>query len=184
MNPDRQVKNTAGTSFLVASGNYVAINEGYRTNSGLGNSDANTLVQSFQDTQGMFWADSQVQIRDILDGTTNQFMVTERAHRYRTAGCNNQGRSAIVYVTRATNQVQYPNRGDGDSLTTIGRGINVEAPDCSNDFLTNTSPSSQHKGGAQFAMADGSVRFVSENADLTTLRRVGQRQDGNVVGEF
>ena len=46
------------------------------------------------------------------------------------------------------------------------------------------SASSYHTGGAQIALADGSVRFISENIDNETWVRVGVRNDGKVVGEF
>ena len=41
-----------------------------------------------------------------------------------------------------------------------------------------------HTGGVHALLGDGTVRFVSENLDLTTWRRVGNRADGAVVGEF
>jgi prepilin-type N-terminal cleavage/methylation domain-containing protein len=44
--------------------------------------------------------------------------------------------------------------------------------------------SSQHTGGAQFALGDGSVRFISQNIDRTTMFRLGGRADGDVLGEF
>ncbi len=43
---------------------------------------------------------------------------------------------------------------------------------------------SYHVGGAQFALADGSVRFMSENMDLKTYQALATRQGGEVVGEF
>jgi prepilin-type N-terminal cleavage/methylation domain-containing protein len=43
---------------------------------------------------------------------------------------------------------------------------------------------SDHVGGAQFLLGDGSVRFISQNVDLTTYRNLGTIRDGNVVGEF
>jgi prepilin-type N-terminal cleavage/methylation domain-containing protein/prepilin-type processing-associated H-X9-DG protein len=43
---------------------------------------------------------------------------------------------------------------------------------------------STHEGGAQIALCDGSVRFISENIDLLTLQRLGDRSDGGVLGEF
>ncbi len=43
---------------------------------------------------------------------------------------------------------------------------------------------SQHVGGAQFAMADGSTRFVSENLDRNVARAVGTRAGAEAVGEF
>lgn len=43
---------------------------------------------------------------------------------------------------------------------------------------------SYHVGGAQFVLADGSVRFVSENVDYATYCYLGDRADGEVVGEY
>lgn len=43
---------------------------------------------------------------------------------------------------------------------------------------------SYHTGIVNSLLVDGSVRSVSENINLTTWRNLGQRQDGNVLGEF
>lgn len=43
---------------------------------------------------------------------------------------------------------------------------------------------SYHDGGAQFVLADGSVRFLSENIDYATYCYLGDRADGKVIGEF
>ncbi len=50
------------------------------------------------------------------------------------------------------------------------------------DFTSNFR--SQHVGGAQFLLGDGSVWFISENIDATTYNNLGGKADGNVVGEF
>ena len=46
------------------------------------------------------------------------------------------------------------------------------------------SASSWHTGGAQILLADGGVRFISENIDNNTWVRIGARNDGQVVGDF
>ena len=43
---------------------------------------------------------------------------------------------------------------------------------------------SRHEGGVQCTLADGSVRFVSENIDLDTWQRVGHIADKQAVGEW
>ena len=52
---------------------------------------------------------------------------------------------------------------------------------------------SAHLGGANFLMADGAVKFISENIDfandqdatrLGTYQRLGRRNDGQPVGSF
>ena len=44
--------------------------------------------------------------------------------------------------------------------------------------------SSWHPGGCHFVLADGSVRFMSENMDTRTYRLLGPRSDGVVAGAF
>lgn len=49
---------------------------------------------------------------------------------------------------------------------------------------TMLSASSYHEGGVQVTMADGSVRFVSENIDNNTWNGLGTRNGREVLGEF
>ena len=69
---------------------------------------------------------------------------------------------------------------------------------CTNGYLTPNSripdigihgrgfygARSLHTGGAHFQLADGSVRFISENIDLTLCRNFHSRNGGEVLGEF
>ncbi len=50
-----------------------------------------------------------------------------------------------------------------------------------NDWPNNYSFASEHRGGAQFAMVDGSVRFVSENVDLGIYRGLATISGGETV---
>jgi len=43
---------------------------------------------------------------------------------------------------------------------------------------------SDHVGGVQMTLADGSVRFVSENIDHATLDAAATRAGGEVLSEF
>jgi hypothetical protein len=41
-----------------------------------------------------------------------------------------------------------------------------------------------HVGGAQFALCDGSARFISENISMAVYDRLHDRRDGEPIGEF
>jgi prepilin-type N-terminal cleavage/methylation domain-containing protein/prepilin-type processing-associated H-X9-DG protein len=58
--------------------------------------------------------------------------------------------------------------------------------DCTTFFNWNTSAGfkSKHPGGANFAMADGSVRFISDIIDYHNYQRLGDRRDGEPVDPY
>jgi prepilin-type processing-associated H-X9-DG protein len=43
---------------------------------------------------------------------------------------------------------------------------------------------SMHSGGAHFLLADGSVRFLSENTDIDLYRKLGDINDGHAIEDF
>src|SRR5262249_46138093 len=47
-----------------------------------------------------------------------------------------------------------------------------------------TAFGSGHVGGAQFALGDGSARFIGENISLTTLRSLSTRAGNEIVGDY
>ncbi|MEJ7592603.1 MAG: DUF1559 domain-containing protein [Planctomycetaceae bacterium] len=53
-----------------------------------------------------------------------------------------------------------------------------------NNCGPNDEPFSQHTGGCQAVLGDGSVRFLSENLDRHIMRKLCNPQDGEVLGEF
>jgi len=52
------------------------------------------------------------------------------------------------------------------------------------DWRLSHAFKSRHEGGAQFLLADGSIKFLSENIDWMTYQKLGDRRDGEVLGDF
>ena len=57
-------------------------------------------------------------------------------------------------------------------------------PWTTNNCGPNDEPFSQHFGGCHAVMADGSVRWLNENMDIHLIRRLCDRADGEILGDF
>jgi prepilin-type N-terminal cleavage/methylation domain-containing protein/prepilin-type processing-associated H-X9-DG protein len=133
-----------------------------------------------------------VRIRDVLDGTTNTVLLGERSHTdavydqyFSTGGTSNPmtgwGFWASAGGQLGITDVTLSSFGPINYLMPAG----VATPNGSNEEnLRLCAFGSRHTGGAQFAMADGSVRFVSENVDRNLARAIGTRAGSEVVGDF
>jgi prepilin-type N-terminal cleavage/methylation domain-containing protein/prepilin-type processing-associated H-X9-DG protein len=182
--PGLNIRNTllssAGTQQATATSNYVAANGG-----------GDWTYDGLMD--GSFGRNSHVKFRDYSDGTSNTIMVGERAWELQLPGAagKDQCNAATIYGVTSNSGVHV-------QRTTMAKGLfgmNQTGPDntvspvvpiCARSF------SSRHSGGAQFLLADGSVRFVSENIQRdqngTNGNYVWQnllnKADGYVIGEY
>jgi prepilin-type N-terminal cleavage/methylation domain-containing protein len=59
-----------------------------------------------------------------------------------------------------------------------------EDKSCTTPTFAAVTSRSYHAGMVQTLLMDGSVHSISDNIDLATWRDLGQRNDGNVIGEF
>lgn len=140
--------------------------------------------------EGVFATNSHCRFRDITDGTSNTMAVSEClvGSDVKKLSAGDASSSNCVADAGALE----PDRGYswmfGTCSTwpyTTTRTPNSREVDCERFAVyVNVSAASQHKGGVQVVLADGAVRFVSENINLQTWRNLGQRNDGNVLGEF
>jgi prepilin-type processing-associated H-X9-DG protein len=53
---------------------------------------------------------------------------------------------------------------------------------CWDNWSTDLAFKSKHPGGAQFAMGDGSVQFLSESIDYANYNKLGGKADGEIAG--
>ncbi len=57
-------------------------------------------------------------------------------------------------------------------------------PGMASNVGANNPLTSEHTGGVQIALGDGSVRFISESVSLETIKQLATRDDGQVTAEF
>ncbi|MCA9051128.1 MAG: DUF1559 domain-containing protein, partial [Planctomycetaceae bacterium] len=89
-------------------------------------------------------------------------------------------RSGRPHWGAGTTCLRYPiNHGFGTQSISA-----ASIPGADNTWDFNTIINSFHTGGIHAGLADGSVRFVSENVDFSTLQRVCSMNDGQTVGEW
>jgi prepilin-type N-terminal cleavage/methylation domain-containing protein/prepilin-type processing-associated H-X9-DG protein len=178
LNLDRQL-HSGGNLFPVATSNYMASHGTYN---------------QCPAARGAFCGGRNVRFRDIRDGTSNTFLLGERA----TGDIGGTGpHGAGVWIGSTTNSGS--NIPDHSPLGFMSAARYRMQSGIQEDFPANRFPgfcfSSQHPGGANFAMCDGRVQFISENiesrignindaATWGTYQRLARIDDGQVVGDY
>lgn len=152
-----------------------------------------------EDNTGMFFLNSSINYKQIRDGASNTILLGERLQtdnpfgnnlgwmsgtsatlRNTAIGINSQGgySPARVRIGKRIGQ-EYVDYGDGDFDDDFDPAL--APPDA--EFQTGGF-SSNHTGGAQCCLADGSVRFLSENIAIDVFAMLGHRADGEITNEF
>jgi len=114
---------------------------------------------------GVAFMNSRVLLRDIKDGTSNTFLLQEQTHFTKTS------------TARPTNHFLYvSHQSEGYAGTYYAPNAPIG--------VRGRCARSEHVGGLQVTMADGAVRFISDNIDLGTYQALSTRRGKEVIGEF
>jgi prepilin-type N-terminal cleavage/methylation domain-containing protein len=144
----------------------------------------------------------QYKLEDIPDGTSNQIAVGERCSQKITPNTPLTGPQPLAAVWAGIDGAQADDPNDGQNITGDFAVLGMTSVRMQDgyDASTNDKPyypyqgfSSLHTGGCNVGVADGSVRFVSENisfvgaaqssyANKGTWERAGRRDDGYPLG--
>ena len=139
---------------------------------------------------GVFYRNSKVPEFDIRDGTSTTFLIGERIELHDfIPGQPATPAGALWLATplrsfRAAGLTKNPGAIEAQPsfvLANVGQEtpFPVHAVHCRTNHVASFS--SKHPGGANFAMADGAVLFVSSEIDYELYRRLGQRSDHQVA---
>lgn len=137
---------------------------------------------------GMFYRDSRVQMRDLVDGSSNTVAIAEVPTDVTQTFPGSGGNEFLDHFAIGSPDIDgdsAPRRDFSEFLGSMGVPFNLYFHPAGQDGDTMTlSYGSFHTGGLHALLADGSVRFLSENMDSTTRIALGTRNGGEVVGEF
>jgi len=191
----RPVRSDGSSRVSVAKTNYVASHHHStavcnNTSGSVGS--PNFLNDTDSPFSGMFAHSSSVKMRDVTDGTSNTIMVGERTWglHINNGSENNAPRAANQFVSAGV-QMSTSNTGAATVFGTAASPMNFVGNNDAGRRKARQGYSSQHQGGSQFLLVDGSVRFLSQNIQHNTssgmdslLEYLIGRADGNVLGEF
>jgi len=178
-----------------------------------GNGGRRSYYTDLATTDGIFHTTGQaalpnsrqqpVSLQGILDGTTNTLLFGERSHRdpnfetfaqagwassslrYLGAWAAIGGKRRIADVTMSGfAPINYRLPFDYAHRGTANPPAGDAGAFAYYEDLRFCAFGSNHPGGANFALADGSVRWIAETLPLVTLRALSTRAGGEVATEY
>jgi len=128
---------------------------------------------------GIFWRYTYVRggvkLKEITDGTSQTLMIGETSPEDgNSPAWSSDGDWAIAGI-----QVNFPFATDPGCIDTATGGVNLGKNGC---WQLTRGFRGYHPGGVMFALADGSVRFISDSIDhKTVFRALATKASGEVI---
>tara|TARA_R110002111_G_scaffold227346_2_gene288937 strand:- start:67843 stop:68814 length:972 start_codon:yes stop_codon:yes gene_type:complete len=147
---------------------------------------ANWGMDSYNCNNGILLAVEIVRMRDVVDGTSNTLVVAEQSGKVnqKELAANYYGGWSSTTATTPVSKWTGAQWGSGITAVRYSPNSDFDQEGSATSYAGNTIVNSFHVGGIHGLLADGSVRFLSENIDMTTLRILASKADGKVLGEF
>jgi prepilin-type N-terminal cleavage/methylation domain-containing protein len=130
---------------------------------------------------GVLFLNSKIRFEDVTDGVSNTVFIGEKFADATSLGWMS-GTRATLRNTGSINLNQPVQFGGPPPISVPPDGD--EPGQAQNPLLQVGGFGSHHVGGCHFALGDGSVRFISENITAAILMHLGNRADGQLMGEF
>ncbi len=128
---------------------------------------------------GVFWRNSKTRFADITDGTTNVLIVGETIYSMKGNTCCEMTTWASGYRHTGNDPLLV---GTSAAVRQINSGPDVNGNQVNTFNYVTSTFGSEHPGGAQFVLGDGSVQFLSEVIDINAYRQMAVRGDGLPIG--
>jgi prepilin-type N-terminal cleavage/methylation domain-containing protein len=115
---------------------------------------------------GVFWVNSTVRLTDIVDGTSNTFMILEEANWYDHSWLpDSYGSNHFIWV-------HHPSQGY------------VQSDPPNSDNFNNRAAMGYHTGGVQAVLSDGHVVFIQNSITQSVYKALFTRAGNDVVGNY
>jgi prepilin-type N-terminal cleavage/methylation domain-containing protein/prepilin-type processing-associated H-X9-DG protein len=134
-------------------------------------------------TNGVFYPDSRTKIAKITDGTSHTLAVGERYYTFYDwmEGATWTGTPPTRICTDASKNIRWPINANRNVVGYYKGDFDAPAGAAKTMLLNDLFFASEHSGGAQFCLADGSVQFLRDAIDFTVYQNLATKADDEVI---
>ncbi len=153
-------------------------------NSGRGSASCAYGISS---NNGMLPKNESTKFSSCLDGTSNTMIVAEQSGMVNTRNITANYYGGW-YGTRHAGTIDQncsDHWGAGTTAVRYAPNLDIDTLDGAGQmYHNNTILNSEHPGGINVLLTDGSVRFITETIPMVTLKQLACRYDGVPLGDF